>query len=243
MTRPREILDRYLRVQGDLSGGVCPWRFQGSMLAVTPAETPRVLLTIEGAETKKVFVRKDGFEIWSRVMTMFRDPETNEVLNGRSWKNPLTGAMVVVKPNIFGSKTRFGIDAAGRIVATRLAAGPDMAPPGTFELRPRFLVLGDKVQVSADRFTTEGRRIPPTSFATNTAELADVRDATRTRIEATFSGTDVAPWQGFLAMPERPGHAVWHTYGRKMRGFDELTPEYLEQAKIHVPEVLAWANP
>lgn len=243
MTSPRKMLDTYVRVQGDLSGRVCPWRFHGSMLAVTPTEAPRVLLTIEGAETKKVFVRKDGFEIWSRVMTMFRDPETNEVLNGRSWKNPLTGAMVVVRPNIFGSKTQFTVDAPGRIVATRLAAGSDMAPPGTFELRPRFLVLGDKVQVSTDRFTAEGRRIPPTSFATNTAELADVRDGSRPRIEATFAGTDVAPWQGFLAMPERPGNAVWHTHGRKMRGFDELTPEYLEQAKLHVPEVLAWKNP
>ena len=242
MTNPKRVLDTYVRVQGDLSGKVCPWRFHGSMLAVTPTEAPRVLLAIEGAETKRVFVRDSGFEIWSKVMTLFRDPDTGEVLNGKSWKNPLTGAMNVVKPNIFGSKTLYSIAAPGRIVATRLGGGANMAPPGTFELRPKFIVLGDKVEIAVERFTPAGQRIPPTSFATNTAELAHVRDAARPRIEAMFSGTDVVPWQGFLAMAERPGHAVWHTFGRKMEGFDGLTPEYLEQAKIHVPDVLAWAD-
>lgn len=80
------------------------------------------------------------------------------------------------------------------------------------------------------------------SFATNTAELSDVLDTGQPRIEATFSESGVVPWQRFMDMPPGSGHAVWHTNGKKMNGFDDLSPQYLEQAKIHVPDVLAWAN-
>ena len=30
--------------------------------------------------------------------------------------------------------------------------------------------------------------------------------------------------------------------GVQMAGFEELSPEYLEQAKVHIPDVLDWVN-
>ena len=242
MTEPKKILNTYIRVLGDLSGKVCPWRFDGTVLGVTPTEAPRVLFALEGAETKKVFLRENGFEIWSKVMTMFKNPVTGEVLNGKAWKNPYTGAINTVKPNIFGSKTLYQVSDSGLIRATRKLQEANMAPPGIYDLRIKFLVLGDKVQIDAERFGPDGRAISPTSFATNTAELADIRDVARPRVEATFSGTDVVPWHGFLEMPQHPGNAVWHSVGRKMEGFEGLTPEYLEQARILIPDVLDWAS-
>lgn len=241
MTEPKKILDTYVRVLGDLSGKVCPWRFHGTVLAVTPAEAPRVLFALEGAETKKVFRRENGFEIWSKVMTMFKNPDTGEVLTGKAWKNPYTGAINTVRSNIFGSKTLYHVSDSGLIRATRTLREANMAPPGVYDLRINFLVLGEKVQIDAERIGPDGRAISPTSFATNTAELADIRDDARPRVAATFSGTDVVSWQDFLEMPQHPGHAVWHTVGRKMEGFEGLTPEYMEQAKVLIPDVLDWA--
>ena len=237
MTDPHRILDTYVRMQGDVSGQVCPWRFHGSILAVTRDQAARVLFACEGAETKKIFVRDDGFEMWSKVMTMFKDPISGEVLNGKPWKNPFTGATNTVQANVIGSKTIMRVSDAGEIVAERSING---APAKAAVLSVDFLVLGDKVQIQAHR--TPSREWPPETavFATNTAELAHIRDAARPRIEATFSGTDVVPWQKFMQMPPNTGHAVWHTYGRKMAGFDELSAEYLEQARMLIPDVLAW---
>ena len=236
---PHRILDTYVRMLGDLSGKVCPWRFHGYVLGVPRDESARVLFACEGAETKKVFLRKDGFEIWSKVMTMFKDPDNGEVLNGRPWRNPFTGVMNTVQPNVIGSKTLLKVSESGVILEERSIDG---LPARIAELSVAFTVLGDKVQIQAQR--NPPREWPPetATFATNTAELAHIRDTKRPRIEATFSGSDVVPWQGFMEMPPSTGHAVWHTNGRKMASFDELSPEYLEQARLYIPDVLAWAE-
>jgi hypothetical protein len=250
MTDPQKILDTYIRVQGDLTGKVCPWRWHGYMVAVTPTENPKVLFACEGVETKKVFVRETGFEMWSKVMTIFKDPDTGEVLNGKQWKNPFTSAMNTVKPNIVSSKTLYTVSANGTIIGTKVGnepnpflqsqAGAKPAAPPPDELKLSFTILGDKVQIFGQRKYPEKRPIPLAEFGTTTAELAHIRDAKRPRVESVFAAAFLAPWQGFLEMPQQPGHAIWHAVGRKMEGFDGLSPEYLAQAKVHIPDVLEW---
>jgi hypothetical protein len=252
MTEPKRILDTYIRVQGDLSGKVCPWRWHGYMVAVTPTENPKVLFACEGVETKKVFIRENGIEMWSKVMTMFKDPDSGEVLNGKPWKNPFTGAMNTVKPNIVGSKTLYTVSDKGVVIGTKVGNEPNPflkdqpgakpAAPPPDELTFKFTVLGDKVQMFGQRKYPEKRPIPLAEFATTTAELAHIRDAKRPRVEAVFAAAFLAPWQGFMEMPAQPGHAVWHAVGRKMEGFEGLSPEYLEQAKMYIPDVLEWAK-
>jgi len=252
MTTPKKILDAYIRVQGDLTGKVCPWRWHGYMVAVTPTDNPRVLFACEGVETKKVFVRDNGFELWSKVMTMFKDPDTGEVLNGKQWKNPFTGAMNTVKPNIVGSKTLYTVAADGTLLGTKIGTeanpflkdqdGAKPAAPPPEELKLKFTVLGDKVQIFGSRKYPDKRPIPLAEFGTTTAELAHIRDINRPRVESVFAAAFLAPWQSFLEMPQQPGHAVWHAVGRKMEGFEGLSPEYLEQARIYIPDVLDWAK-
>ena len=239
MTDPRRVLDTYVRTLGDLSGKVCPWRFHGYVLGVPRDKPTRVLFACEGAETKKVFVREGGFEVWSKVMTLFKDPDSGEVLTGKSWKNPFTGALNTVEPNVIGSKTFLTVSDSGAIVEERSI---NDRPAKRSELSFDFVVLGDKVQIEFHRNPPREWPAETATFATNTAELAHILDTKRTRIEATFSGSDVVPWQGFMDMSPGMGHAVWHTTGRKMAGFDELSAEYLEQAKVYIPDVLDWVN-
>lgn len=238
---PKKILDTFIRVQGDLTGAVCPWRWHGYMVAVTPTENPRILFACEGVETKKVLVRDNGFELWSKVMTMFKDPESGEVLNGKPWKNPFTGAMNTVKPNIIGSKTLYQVLDNGTIIGTNVDKDAKFAMPPE-ELKLNFTILGDKVQVFGQRKYPDRRPIPLAEFATTTADLGHVRDAKRPRVDAVFAAAFLAPWQGFLEMPQQPGHSLWHAVGRKMEGFDGLSPEYLEQARTYIPDVLDWVK-
>ena len=241
MNDPKKMLETFVRVEGDLAGGICPWRWHGYLVAVTPDRNPEVLFACEGGETKRVFVRDDGYEVWSKGMTMFKDPVTGEVLNGKAWKNPFTGAMNVVKPNVIGSKTLYRVEADGRIIGTSVDKEARFPMP-PMELKLGFLEIGDKLQITGQRSYPEKRPIPMAEYGTTTAELAQVRDAACPRVEAVFAAAFLAPWQPFLEMPQQPGHALWHAVGRKMEGFDGLSAEYLEQAKVYIPDVLAWAG-
>ena len=57
--------------------------------SATPDRNPRVLFAAEGCETKR-FKRlgENRYEVWSKVMTVFKDPETREILNGKEFRNP-----------------------------------------------------------------------------------------------------------------------------------------------------------
>jgi hypothetical protein len=234
--RGLELFD-HMRIQGDLTGSVAPWWWSGPYVAVTPDRNPLVLFMCEGCETKKVMRRgPNEYEVWSKVMTCFKDPGTLEVLNGREFRNPFTGATNRVEPNVIGSKTLYTVGTAGEIVARNLE-GPESAE---HPLRLRWTRSGDKVHLTAARDYPARRPIPLAEFGTTMAEIAQLADDDAPRVEATFASTFLAPWQRHLAMPQQPGHSVWHAVGRKTRGFHELTREYLTQAERYIPDVLAW---
>lgn len=231
-----ELLD-YLRVNGDLEGSLSPWLWHGSMIAITPSDNPRVLFACEGCETKKVIRRDERtWEVWSKVMTCFKDPQTLEILNGREFANPITGRTVRVAPNVIGSRSLMTVDAGGAI---RMRPVDAPQSPGV-ELTSRWVRNGDKVQHSASRKLPDKRPIPLGEWSTATVSRDELLDDRLARVEAVFASTFIAPWQPFLEMAQVPGHAVWHAVGRKTRGFQEVSPEYMEQAHRYIPDVLAW---
>ncbi len=231
-----ELLD-YLRINGDLEGSLSPWLWTGAMIAVTPTANPVVLFACEGCETKKILRRENGvWEVWSKVMTCFKDPQTLEVLNGREFANPFTGRRVRVAPNVIGSRSLMSVDAAGAIRMRPVDA------PGSegVVLTSNWVSSGDKVQHSASRKLPDKRPIPLGEWSTATVSRDELFDERLARVEAVFASTFIAPWQPFLDMAQVPGHAVWHAVGRKTRGFHEVSPEYMEQARKYIPDVLEW---
>lgn len=251
-TDPQQALHNYLRIQGDLSGRPAPNPWRGHYIAVTPDENPKVVFDCESCETKKVFPRDDGtYEVWSKVMTVFKDPDTGEVLNGKTYKNPWTGEDNLVEPNIIGSRSLYYVE-DGQVTAaqfarnTNAAAGENWSaeidPGMTATLSLEWSVMGPKVQMAGRRKYPEVRPIPLAEYGTTTVDLAQILDPDLTRIESTYGIVFLAPWQGFLNMGNRPGHSVWHCVGSKAQSFDDLSPAYLEQAEKYIPDVLAWAN-
>jgi hypothetical protein len=234
---PRTELLDYLRVNGDLQGSLSPWLWHGSMIAITPTDNPRVLFACEGCETKKVIRRdQNTWEVWSKVMTCFKDPQTLEILNGRDFLNPVTGRTVRVAPNVIGSRSLMTVDAAGGI---RMRPVDTPEAPGVV-LSSRWVRNGDTVQHSASRKLPDKRPIPLGEWSTATVSRDELLDDRLDRVEAVFASTFIAPWQPFLDMAQVPGHAVWHAVGRKTRGFHEVSAEYMEQARKYIPDVLAW---
>ena len=234
---PESVFRNFVRVQADLNGGVAPWWWSGVYVAVTPDRNPRVLFAAEGCETKRV-VRLDEnrYEVWSKVMTVFKDPESGEILNGREYRNPFTGETNQVEPNVIGSHRILEPNEQGRI-SERPAAGGEAAV-----LDLSWVRSGNKLLMVGSRDYPEERPIPLAEYGATVVDVPALNDPGPGRVEAVFSSVYLAPWQRFLAMPKQPGHAVWHAVGRKTRGFHELTPAYLAEAERYIPDVLAWAD-
>lgn len=235
---PESVFRNFVRVRADLAGGVAPWWWSGVYVAVTPDQNPRVLFAAEGCETKRVKpLGENRYGIWSKVMTVFKDPETREILNGKEFRNPFTGEMNRVEPNVIGSHMILEPDEQGRI-SERPADGA--GEPAVLDLS--WVRSGDKLLMVGSRDYPEQRPIPLGEYGTTVVDVPALNDPGPSRVEAVFSSVFLAPWQRFLQMPDQPGHAVWHAVGRKTHGFHELTPEYLAEAERYIPDVLAWAD-
>ena len=252
-TNPAQELRDYRRIQGDLSGKPAPNAWRGYYIAVTPDENPKVVFDCESCETKLVLPRDDGrFEVWSKVMTIFKDPETGEVLNGKTFRNPWTGEENLVAPNIIGSRSLYYVGDDGRITSAQFALdtnakkgenwSADIDTNMESALTLTWTEMGDNVQMVGQRKYPDKRPIPLAEYGTTTVPLDQIRNPDLQRVDSIFGIVFLAPWQGFLKMGDRPGHSVWHCVGSKLKSFDELSPAYLAQAERYIPDVLAWGD-
>ena len=234
---PERLFRNFVRVRCDREGGVAPWWWSGVYVAVTPDRNPQVLFAAEGCETKR-FVRlaDDRYEVWSKVMTVFKNPESGEILNGKQYRNPFTGEMNAVEPNIIGSHVILQPDDEGRITETPAQGGDTVA------LDLSWVRSGDQLLMTGSRDYPEQRPIPLAEYGSTVVDIPALNDPGPSRLNAVFSSVYLAPWQGFLNMPDQPGHAVWHAVGRKTRGFHELTDAYMSEARRYIPDVLAWGD-
>jgi hypothetical protein len=250
---PVKELRNYLRVMADLDGSVAPWWWTGHMMAVLPDENPRILFRAEGVESKQVMeVGKDGdYIVRSKVMTMFRDPDTNEILNGKNYTVPWTNEAVQVKPNVIGSVTRY-FSKDGKVQQTIISNETGASISGlrnnqvlannqTDELGLTWRVCDGKVFLHGKRKYPEKRPIPLAELGTQIIAGNEIADEKLTRFNNSFSAVFLAPWQGFLNLAgKKQGHSVWHATGHKVKGLDSLPSDYLAEAEKHIPDVLAW---
>ncbi|MDE0454020.1 MAG: DUF1838 family protein, partial [Gammaproteobacteria bacterium] len=179
---PESTFRNFVRVRADLNGGVSPWWWSGVYVAVTPDANPRVLFAAEGCETKRVErLDENRYEIWSKVMTVFKDPETGEILNGKEYLNPFTGELNQVEPNVIGSHMILEPDAQGRITE-RPAAGGD---PAVLDLS--WVRSGNKLLMVGSRDYPEERPIPLAEYGTTVVDVPALNDPGPSRVEAVFS--------------------------------------------------------
>ena len=252
-TSPEQELRDYLRIQGDLAGKPAPNAWRGYYIAVTPDQNPKIVFDCESCETKMVMERGDGrYEVWSKVMTVFKDPNSGEALNGKVYRNPWTGEENLVAPNIIGSRSLYYVGTDGKITSAQFARNTnakkgenwsaDIDPKMESALTLTWTVMGDNIQMIGQRKYPDQRPIPLAEYGTTTIALDQIRNPELQRVDSIFGFVFLAPWQGFLNMGDRPGHSVWHCVGSKLKSFDELSPAYLAQAEEFIPDVLAWGD-
>ena len=234
MLDPKKAFVNFLRSQGDLSGLISPQWWRGAYLAIYDDRNPELLFRMEGCEMKRIIDLGNGeYRFQYRIFTSFKDPETNETLNGRIWRNPITGKEITVRPNISGAERVVTLTDRG-IVERNVDNGFE----GFIHLL--WTAQGPYVMSNGYKDRPAKRPIPMKEFATSFHDRAAAADFTAPRLEVRFNSTFVAPFQRWMQMPVDTGIAVWHASGHKVRDVESLPQEYLKQMFKYRPEIREW---
>ena len=234
MLDPQKAFVNFLRSQGDLSGLISPQWWRGAYLAVYEDRNPELLFRLEGCEMKRIVDLGNGeYEFQYKIFTSIKDAETNETLNGKPWRNPITGKTVTVEPNISG---------ANRVVLLTNRGIVERYSNNGFEavIHQLWTAQGPYAMSNGYKDRPAKRPIPMKEFATSFHDRAAAADFAAPRLDLRFNSTFVAPFQPWIGMPADSGIAVWHASGHKVLDVESLPSAYLEQMYKYRPEMPEW---
>jgi hypothetical protein len=209
--------------------------WNGDVYSRVPGEPDRRLFRVEGMNVRRCgplagATNGVDFRLVSREILLYEDPVSGEVL--RNWQNPWTGATVEV------------IHVANDPVNGNYATiGRDGKP-----LALRFQVLGDRwwLTMAVPLFYPNplgGNFQKYVGGTYHVAELfnffgdsASLLERRRDTAQVTVGWQRLSPWLPWMEMGDRPGMLYFHTAGRKLTRFDELSATMLTEIDSRYPE-------
>lgn len=234
MKDPQKRLENFLRTTGDLSGRVSPQWWRGVYMGVVPGQQPTILFRLEGCEMKRLVRRGPReCEIQYRLFTSFNDPETNEPLSGKRWRNPFTSNEVVVEPNIGSADTVVRLTDRG-ITETSIKSGYE----GVIHLV--WAAQENTVLMAGNKERPANTPAPTGEYATHWLDRQAARNFDAPRLEMSFNSTFMMGFRKFLGMPPDHGLSVWHASGIKAKSVEALPESYLRELWKHRPEIRDW---
>ena len=236
MEDPKRSFINYVRLMGDTSGRVSPQWWRGGYLGIFEDRHPELLFRLESCEMKRCLrVSEHEYEFQYRIFTMFLDPVTGDVLNGKRWRNPITGKDVVVEPNISGADNIVKLE-DDRIVEIVPARDIKVAADIWWSVQGPYMMA----HVYRDR--PEDRVIPIVDYLTLFGDRAAAAEFETPRLETRFNTTFVAPFQRFMETPTEQGIAVWHASGHKAESVASLPSRYRSELARYRPELADWID-
>lgn len=221
-TAPKSVegeLADFIRTRCSTDGADVFVRWTGHAYAYVPGERPQRVFDVVGMNVASCQHADDGWQLRSRELMLYLDPETGERLD--RWTNPWTEQEVPVVHvandpvqmrlgerglpyRVAGGVARFGLDVP-LFYPNALASDPKMAaysPQANYQAGEFFVLMADADQVS---------------------------DAERSSVDwMSLSWHRISPWLPWMAMGDRPGYLVFSADGAKVEGFEQL-PELLQQ--------------
>jgi hypothetical protein len=212
-------LELYMKLHAATSDGQVPWYYTGRIYAVREGQAPLHLFNLEGTEI--YWVRRAGPSAWTSLgstLTFYRDARTGEYFD--SFRNPLNGRTLSVRPNVLrsGKPTTFALQGQG--------LGGGDPEPWVMESHQS----GDDVWLITSRALQNAPQ-PWIEAQTMTGKASQILDPANTRPPAMFSSSYLAPWLAWLEMGDTRGHLLWHSSGRKLAGISEIPAAYMERAR------------
>ena len=212
-------LELYMKLHAATSDRQVPWYYTGRIYAVREGQVPQHLFNLEGTEI--YWVRRTGPSSWTGLgstLTFYRDAQTGEYFD--SFRNPLNGRTLPVRPNVLRSTkpSTFSLQGQG-------LGGRDPVP-WLMETHQS----GDDVWLITSRSLPEAPQ-PWIEVQTMIGKASQLMDPDDTAPPAMFSSTYLSPWLGWMEMGDAPGHLMWHSSGRKLASVDEIPAGYLQRAR------------
>lgn len=212
-------LELYMKLHAATADLRVPWYYTGRIYAVREGQAPQHLFNLEGTEI--YWVRRDGPSAWtthSSTLTFYRDAQAGEYFD--SYRNPLNGKTLPVRPNVLrsGKPTTFTLQGQGLV-------GGDPAP---------WLVEshqnGDDLWIVTSRALRNAPQ-PWIEVQTMMGKASQLVDPENSCPPAMFSSSYLAPWLAWMEMGAAPGHLLWHSSGRKLASIDEIPAGYMQRAR------------
>ena len=212
-------LDLYMKLHASTADGQVPWYYTGRIYAVREGQAPVHLFNLEGTEI--YWVRRTGPSAWTTqgsTLTFYRDAATGEYFD--SYRNPLNGRTLSVRPNVLrsGKPSTFSLQGHG--------LGGGAAEPWLVESHQS----GDDVWLITSRSLRNAPQ-PWLEAQTMMGKASQIVDPEVTAAPAMFSSSYLAPWLAWLEMGDAPGHLLWHSSGRKLPSIDEIPAAYMQRAR------------
>lgn len=203
-----------------------PWYYSGRIYAVLAGATePVPLFNFEGSEIYWVSVKgAQNWDIASSTLTFYRDLDDNSFLD--DFKNPLTGKMNTVVPNVLRTRPGAGANYSDKGLAMFGQTLPlDSAPVNA--------QITNNGPVTWLQYTQTFSALPQPFLRSNSmmGPSSEVWDPEVTSVESQFAETTLSTWHHWLEMGAIQGHLVWHAVGRKLKNLDELPVDYHSRAR------------
>ncbi len=211
--------------------------WNGHMFSRVPGEPDRRLFRVEGMNVRQCVTVEDpdrgtGYRLVTREILLYKDPDTHEVL--WEWDNPWTGETVevmhIANDPVNGRPT-FPYDADGN-------------PSARFNAE----VQGDKwwMTVTVPLFYENplggdyqewvGNKYQATEMFNFMGRVSELTAADRPIYHPHVGWVRQSDWLPWMKMRGRAGLVYFHTAGRKLESFEDLSDTMREAIDEHWPE-------
>lgn len=236
---PDDALAAMRKIQCSTEDGVAvTYGWEGRAFSRVPGERDRALFKVEGMNIRQCGPLPEdeggpGFKMVTREILLYLDPETGEVLD--QWENPWTGETVKVI-HVTNDPVNQRVSRVGR-------GGREFSMP--------FVVQGDqwwltstiplfyKNVLGGDYQKYVGGTYHATEMFNFFGDVADMTDPEMTSVPARVGWVRISNWLPWMEMGDRTGLLYFHTAGRKLDSFDDLSERMKQQIAKNYPEYAA----
>ena len=211
-------LELYMKLHASINDRQVPWYYTGRVYAMREGQAPLHLFNLEGTEI--YWVTRTGPSAWSihgSTLTFFRDAGTGEYFE--SYRNPLNGQLLPVRPNVLRSSRPTTVSLEGQVL------GSSTSIPWLIESHQS----GDDVWLVTSRYIPTFPQ-PWLEVQTMIGRASELAGPSGDCPPAMFSSSYVAPWLEWMQMGDTAGHLLWHSSGRKLASIDEMPEAYRQRA-------------
>jgi hypothetical protein len=241
LSTPEGALAAQRKIQCSLVDGVpITYWWLGDMYSRVPGERDRLLFKVEGMNVRQCGTLESaqqgkGFRLVSREILLYKDPQSGEIV--REWKNPWTGETVKVL-HVANDPVN------GRGTFPQGADGKPMKFEGTLSGGRWWLTstipLFYENPLAGEYQKYVGGMYQATELFNFFGEVADLVDDKKPSAEVSVGWSRISGWLPWMQMGGRAGAVYFHTAGRKLARWDDLSETMKTEIRTSYPE---WVGP